>query len=120
VDATISAICSGVVPQQPPRRAAPFWAHWVITSAKPAEIWSDGKKLKTVSLAVEQTFTVTGKNGTNVVTVRGGTVAVTEADCPDSHCIKRGFCSGGADIVCLPNRLVIRFVGKQAVDGVVG
>ncbi len=85
-----------------------------------AEIWSDGVLVETVELSVDRVLTVEGKNGTNVVTVSGGRIAVTEADCPDHHCVARGYCSGGAQIVCLPNRLVIKFLGKQALDGVVG
>jgi hypothetical protein len=84
------------------------------------EVWSDGKLLRTLSLAVDQELTVESANGTNVVTVRDGAVAVTEADCPDGYCMQRGFCHGGTEIVCLPNRLVLRFVGQQEIDGIVG
>ena len=85
-----------------------------------AEIWSDGVLVETVDLSVDRVLTVEGKNGTNVVTISGGKIAVTDADCPDHYCVARGYCSGGAQIVCLPNRLVIKFLGKQALDGVVG
>lgn len=82
-----------------------------------AEIYSNGELVKTVSLAIDQEFTVEEKN---TVTVKNGKIAVTWADCPDHYCIDRGFCSGGADIVCLPNRLVISFTGEQTLDGVSG
>ena len=85
-----------------------------------AEIWSDGKLLHTVYLGIDREITVATELGTNVVTVRDGKIAVTQADCPDHYCMNRGFCDGGAQIVCLPNRLVIRFVGEQEVDGVAG
>ena len=85
--------------------------------AAQAEIYSDGKLVKTVALSVDQEFTVEGKN---TVTVRDGKIAVTDADCPDHYCMDRGFCSGGVQIVCLPNKLVIKFVGSTAVDGVAG
>lgn len=86
-----------------------------------AEISSMGKVVKTIDLRIDQQFTVTTpQGGSNVVTVRGGKIAVTEANCPDHYCMDRGFCSGGTQIVCLPNRLVIRFLGEQAIDGVVG
>ena len=78
-----------------------------------AEIYADGKLVKTVSLAVDQEFTVDGRN---TVTVRDGKIAVTWAECPDQYCVKRGFRSSGGDIVCLPNRLVITFVGEQDID----
>ena len=82
-----------------------------------AEIHSHGKLIKTVSLSIDQEFTV---DGHNTVTVKDGKIAVTWADCPDGYCVSRGFRSSGGDIVCLPNRLVISFVGEQEVDSVVG
>ena len=85
-----------------------------------AEIWSDGTLIKKVSLQEDQTFTVKGEHGTNVITVFGGKIGVTEADCPDHYCMHRGMCDSGAQIVCLPNKLVIKFVGGDTVDGVVG
>ena len=80
-----------------------------------AEIYSDGKLVKTVVLSVDQEFTVDGKN---TVTVQDGKIAVTWANCPDGYCVRRGFCSSGGDIVCLPNRLVIKFVDEQEIDAV--
>ena len=88
--------------------------------AEMAEIWSEGKLIKTVPLAVDQEFTVETAQGTNTVTVKGGKIAVTQASCPDGYCMQRGFCQGGAQIVCLPNRLVIKFTAAQEIDGVVG
>ena len=86
-----------------------------------AQISSGGKIVKTVNLQMDQQFTVTGENGgSNTVTVRGGRIAVTEADCPDHYCMERGFCGGGTPIVCLPNRLVVRFLGEQSVDAAAG
>lgn len=85
-----------------------------------AEVWSEGELLYTLDLHVDQTKTVVSGNGTNVITVENGKIAVTEADCPDGYCMDRGFCSSGAQIVCLPNRLVIKFIGQQPLDGVAG
>ena len=97
---------------------------WLLRPGKAAgraRIESFGKTVKTVDLRADQEFTVTGENGgVNVVTVRGGKIAVTQANCPDHYCEKRGFCAGGADIVCLPNRLVIHFLQAQTVDAQVG
>ena len=86
-----------------------------------ARITSQAAVIKTVDLRIDQEFTVTTPDGgSNTVTVRDGSIAVTQATCPDHYCMERGFCSGGAQIVCLPNRLVIEFLGPQTVDGVVG
>lgn len=83
-----------------------------------AEIYLNGELLKTVSLAEECEFTVDCGNGHNTVTVRGGAVSVTEADCPDKVCVRTGAISGGAvPIVCLPHRLEIRIVdGSDSID----
>lgn len=89
-------------------------------TADRAEIWSDGKLLCTLDLSIDRTVTVTSEEGTNVITVQDGKIAVTQADCPDGYCMQRGFCSGGAQIVCLPNRLVIRFVDGEGPDAVIG
>ena len=95
----------------------------LILPAQPAaraEIWSDGVLVETVDLYTDRVFTVENGSGVNTITVENGKIAVTEANCPDHYCMQRGFCSGGAQIVCLPNRLVIRFVGEQEIDGVAG
>ena len=85
--------------------------------ARFAEITSRGELVKTVDLQIDQEFTV---DGHNTVTVKEGKIAVTWADCPDGYCMDRGFCASGGNIVCLPNRLVISFVGPQEIDAVVG
>ena len=89
--------------------------------ASRAEITSDGKLIRVVDLVIDQEFTVPSPTGgTNTVTVRDGKIAVTYADCPDGYCVDRGFCNSGTQIVCLPHRLVIRFLDDAAIDGVVG
>lgn len=95
---------------------------WLLrpTPADQVEIWSEGKKLQTLSLGEDAVVTVETDDGKNVVTVKNGKVAVTEADCPDGYCMKRGWCSGGAQIVCLPNRLILKFTGETTLDGVSG
>ena len=85
-----------------------------------AQITSDGKIIRTVDLHIDQQFTVETDTGYNVVTVKDGKIAVTEANCPDHYCMARGFCSKGAQIVCLPNKLVIDFLGEAEIDGAVG
>ena len=85
-----------------------------------AEIWSDGKLVKTVALRINQTFTVDAETGSNTIEIKDEAIRVTEADCPDHICMERGACSGGAPIVCLPNRLVIRFAGGAEIDAAAG
>ena len=86
-----------------------------------AEITSSGRMVTTVDLRQDQQLTVTTESGgINVITVRDGKIAVTEASCPDHYCMHRGFCASGTDIVCLPNKLVIHFLQKQTLDAAAG
>ena len=96
---------------------------WLLSpgeAAPQAEIWLDGQLYKTVNLNEDQEFVVDSSLGSNTITVKDGKIAVTAADCPDHYCMKRGFCDSGAQIVCLPHRLVIKFAGQQEVDGAAG
>ena len=85
-----------------------------------AQVWSDGKLIHTLDLNVDRVVEVKTDSGSNRIEIRDGQIAVTDADCPDHYCMDRGFCSGGVQIVCLPNKLVIRFVGATEIDGVAG
>ncbi len=97
--------------------ALSLWLLWPREAARYAEVWSEGKLLYTLDLQEAQTRTVTTSRGTNVITVKDGKLAVTQADCPDGYCMDRGFCSGGMQIVCLPHQLIVQFLGQHAVDG---
>ena len=88
--------------------------------ASQVKVISQGKVLYTLPLSENTEIRIATELGENVVTVKDGKVAVTEASCPDHYCMHRGWCSGGAQIVCLPNRLVLEFTGKASVDGVSG
>lgn len=90
--------------------------------AERAEIWSGGKLICTVTLMEDRTFDVPTPNGegSNTVTVEDGAISITAATCPDHYCMRRGACKGGADIVCLPNKLIIKFVTEAELDAVTG
>lgn len=84
------------------------------------KVISQGKVLYVLPLAEDTQVEVSTEQGTNVVTVEKGKVAVTHADCPDGYCMARGWCSGGSQIVCLPNRLVLEFTDGGGMDAVAG
>ena len=88
--------------------------------ASRAQVVSDGNIIRILDLNIDQQFTVATESGMNIVTVKDGKIAVTEADCPDQYCVRQGFCNSGAQIVCLPHRLVISFLGESEIDGAVG
>lgn len=85
-----------------------------------AEIYLDGKLIKTLSLSEDQTFTVEGAY-TNTLSIRDGKIAVTHSTCPGGDCVSCGWLdSAGRSIVCLPNGLEIRVVAEGDVDIIVG
>lgn len=91
------------------------------TGAAAAELWLDGEHIATLPLAVEDELLIeTADGGWNRIVVSGGTIAVVEANCPDGVCVDRGAVQGGSPVVCLPHRLVIRFTGEAAIDGMTG
>ena len=100
---------------------ASFWLMRPGDASTLAEITRQGKVIRTVDLRMDQSFTIESDNGGyNVITVQDGKIAVTDATCPDHYCMMRGFCDSGTEIVCLPNKLSIRFLGEQEVDAMVG
>lgn len=98
----------------------------VMTFSAPAsprvEIISGGEVLYTIDLSRTEDKTIRVEQGGsyNIIEITGGKIHVSEADCPDKTCMNMGFLQSGAPIVCLPNRLVIRYVQGADVDAVAG
>lgn len=52
--------------------------------------------------------------GYNIITVRDGSVSVTEADCGNQICVQTGkIYKNGQIITCLPHGLIIKVVSDQ-------
>lgn len=97
-----------------------LWLLQTDGDADAVKVISEGELLYTLPLSVDTQVQIVSDWGKNIVTVKDGKVAVTQASCPDGICMARGWCSSGVQIVCLPNRLVLEFTGEQTVDGVAG
>jgi len=82
-----------------------------------------GKTVAKLDLREEKEITVKGEKGDLRIEVRDGRVRVAEADCPNRICVRTGWRSRGGDvIVCVPNRTVVRILGrdKTIVGGITG
>lgn len=78
-------------------------------------VYRDGEKIAAFSLATDGEYVING--GTHRLIVENGTARVTDADCENRLCERRGAISlSGQSIVCLPNHLEIRVEGENAVD----
>lgn len=83
------------------------------------QVYQDGTLLWEHPLGRDGEFRVSGPYE-NLVTVKGGRVAITESTCPGGDCVHSGWLSApGRSIVCLPNRVEVRLTGAGNVDAVV-
>ena len=81
-------------------------------SGRHVEIISDGRVLYTLDLdrEADREITVEYEGRKNVIAIKDHDIFMKEAECPDHTCIKTGrLGSAGVPIVCLPNKLMIRF-----------
>ena len=83
------------------------------------EIVQDGTVIQTLDLrsAADQEIRIESPDGKsyNLVTVSEGRIKVSEAGCPDQTCVHMGALkSDSMPIVCLPNKLIIRFAEGDA------
>ena len=85
------------------------------------EVYHDGVLVKTIPLSAQEEFTLVG-DYTNVIRIADDRVAITHSDCPGMDCVHSGAVSSpGRSLVCLPNGVEVRIVGKTGdVDFVVG
>lgn len=85
------------------------------------EIVQDEKVLYTIDLRTvtePRDIVITCESGENTVHVEKDCVYVSSADCPDLTCVRMGELRGGASIVCLPHKLVIRYAASGGPDAV--
>ena len=78
-----------------------------------------GEIVGTYQLNKDQTITIEGVGGSNLLVIENGTAAITEADCPDALCVNMGKINrAGQSIVCLPHQVVVEVVEESGEDGV--
>lgn len=99
-----------------PKRAGPLTATVTLRSEVVATY--DLETLKTPAA-----LTLTDAAYPITITAEAGRVCISASDCPGRDCVHTGWATrAGAQIVCLPNRLVISVSGggSSDVDGVTG
>ena len=80
-----------------------------------AEIYVDGTRVATVRLDHAKRISIGGLT----VVVEDGSIHVEDADCPDKICEKTGKISkAGETIICLPNKVIIKILGKGEVEAI--
>jgi hypothetical protein len=101
----------------------------VILMTRPAEsrvagIYQNGILLYEINLDTEtkpREFTIYNGESGNTIRVDSQGICIIRADCPDQTCVHHGYLADGAPIICLPNRLTIKWIdGDSAYDAVTG
>lgn len=109
VDAVLSLLVLGTAlfaALKPPR-----------TSGSVVEVSVAGRVVMVLPLSRDGEWRVGGMT----VEVSDGAVRVKESDCPDRFCVRCGRVREvGRTIVCVPNRTVVRVVGRDSGFGVDG
>ena len=74
-----------------------------------------GSVLCTLPLDTDTTYRV---GETNVISIEGGEVYMSYADCPDGLCVRHGRVRlSGERIICLPNLVVVEVIGDGVILG---
>ena len=100
----------------------------VTSPSKVVGIYQNGslvEKIDLNSVTGDREITLSGEYGDNVILVSNGHIEMKSADCPDKICVEHGeLKSSASPIVCLPNKVVIKFEsstdGADAKTGAVG
>lgn len=91
------------------RRAAPAESCVISSEAGRTEL----------KLPADTTVECAGPVGKTLVRVAGRTAWVVESDCPEKRCVRQGRIGrAGQLVVCVPNRVVVRLVGRGELDGI--
>lgn len=78
-----------------------------------AVVLLDGEEIGRYALSEDRTVRI-GEEDFNVLVIRDGAAAVTEANCGDHTCVRTGAVRrAGEQIVCLPHRLIVRIAGGE-------
>lgn len=85
------------------------------TPGNMVEVTVDGELVGTYPLAEAREIFLPAKgNETNRLVIGNGQASMEWADCPDQICVEHAAISHiGEEIVCLPNRVVVRLTGAQ-------
>ena len=88
----------------------------VSSPSKVVGIYQNGslvEKIDLNSVTDDREITLSGEYGDNVILVSNGHIEMKSADCPDKICVEHGeLKSSSSPIVCLPNKVVIKFEGS--------
>lgn len=85
-----------------------------------ALVYYEDKVIMTLDLNINKEYTVEGYLGDVIIEVKDKKVRVKEEVSPKHLCSKEEYTSSSLKpIICLPNKIVIKVVDNEEIDGVV-
>lgn len=89
------------------------------TRAKYCIISVNGKVAWKIPISENREIAVKGPLGHSKIEVKDGKVRMLDSPCPLKLCVKEGYIEKPNDmIVCLPNKVIIRIMGEEQLDGI--
>ena len=91
-----------------------FFNKFLNNEGDSVQIFLDNKLYKELPLSVDAQIKV---GNSNIVVIENGCAYMKYATCPDKICIKQGkIHNSSRDIVCLPNKVLVKVTKKSKVD----
>lgn len=85
-----------------------------------AEVYYEDEKILTIDLNIDREYVIDGELGDVVLEVKNRKIRVKEENSPKHICSKEGFIGDSSrTLICLPNKIIIKIVGDNDIDGVV-
>lgn len=85
-----------------------------------ALVYYEDNLILSIDLNINDTYVVEGLLGDVEIEVNDKKVRVVKENSPRNICSKEGYISDSSKpLICLPNKIVIKIVGSNSMDGVV-
>lgn len=85
-----------------------------------AEVFYKDKLVLTIDLNIDSEYIVAGELGDVVLEVKDKKIRVKSENSPRNICSREGYIGDSSrTLICLPNKIIIKIIGKSEIDGVV-
>jgi len=85
-----------------------------------AEVYFEDNLVLTIDLNIDSEYTVDGELGDVVLEVKDKKIRVKSENSPRNICSKEGYIGDSSrTLICLPNKVIVKIVGENEIDGVV-
>ncbi len=87
------------------------------TAGSYVEVTVEGALYGAYSLNEDQTITISGETGENILKISNGVADMISADCVNQNCVHQNpIHNRGESIICLPHRVVITVFSKSEAE----